>query len=47
MKFPMKRDESLIFVVAEVVSNQFKAIKKIFLSTMVITKNYISNRYFP
>jgi len=30
MKFPMKCDESLVFVVAEVVSNQFKAIKKIF-----------------
>jgi len=33
-KFPMKCDESLVFVVAEVVSNQFKAIKKIFLSTL-------------
>jgi len=33
-KFPMKCDESLVFVVAEVVglSNQFKMIKKIFLS---------------
>jgi len=31
-KFPMKCDESLVFVVAEVVSNQFEAIKKIFLS---------------
>jgi len=30
MKFPMKCDESLVFVVAEAVSNQFKAIKKIF-----------------
>jgi len=29
-KFPMKCDESLVFVVAEVVSNQFKAVKKIF-----------------
>jgi len=29
------------------VSNQFKAIKKIFLSTVVITKNYMSNRCFP
>jgi len=28
-KFPMNGDESLVFVVAEVVSNQFKAIKKI------------------
>jgi len=28
-KFLMKCDESLVFVVAEVVSNQFKAIKKI------------------
>jgi len=26
-KFPMKCDESLVFVVAEVVSNQFEAIK--------------------
>jgi len=31
-QFPMKCDESLVFVVAEVVSNQFKAMKKIFLS---------------
>jgi len=31
-KFPTKCDESLVFVVAEVVSNQFKAITKIFLS---------------
>jgi len=29
-KVPMKCDETLVFVVAEVVSNQFKAIKKIF-----------------
>jgi len=46
-KFPMKCNESLVFVVTEVVSNQFKAIKKIFLSTVVITKNYMSNRCFP
>jgi len=46
-KFPMKCDERLVFVVAEVASNQFKAIKKIFLSTVVITKNYMSNRCFP
>jgi len=49
-KFPMKCDESLVFVVAEVVSNQFKAIKtikKIFLRMVVITKNYMSNRCFP
>jgi len=31
-KFPMKCDESLVFVVAEVVNNQFKTIKKILLS---------------
>jgi len=43
----MKCDESLVFVVTEVVSNQFKAIKKMYLSTLVITKNYMSNRYFP
>jgi len=35
----MKCDESLVFVVTKVVSNQFKAINKIFLSTVVITKN--------
>jgi len=29
------------------VINQFKAIKKIFLSMVVITKNYMSNRCFP
>jgi len=29
-KFAMKFDESLVFVVAEVVSNQFKVIKKIY-----------------
>jgi len=46
-KFPMKCNESLVFVVVEVVSNQFKAIKQIFLSTVVITKNYMSNRCFP
>jgi len=49
-KFLMKCDESLVFVVAEVVNNQFKAIKaikKIFLSTVVITKYYMSNRCFP
>jgi len=42
----MKFDESLVIVVTEVVRNQFKAIKKIFLSTVVITKNYTSNRCF-
>jgi len=47
MQYPMKFDESLVFVVAEVVSNQFKAIKKIFLRTAVSTKNYMSNRCFP
>jgi len=31
-KFPMKCDKSLVFVVVQVVSNQFKVIKKIFLS---------------
>jgi len=49
-KFPMKCDEGLVFVVVEVVSNQFKAIKaikKIFLSTVVITKNYTTNGCFP
>jgi len=46
-KFPMKCNESLVFVVTEVVSNQFKAIKKIFLSTLVITKNYMTNGCFP
>jgi len=47
-KFPMKCDESLVFIVAEVVSNQFKAIKaikKIFLSMVFITKNYMTNRF--
>jgi len=44
-KFPMKCDESLVFVVAEVVSNQFKAIKKIFLSLtgVEILSHEISN----
>jgi len=33
-QFSMKYDESLVFVVAEVVSNQFKAIKKIMVKIL-------------
>jgi len=39
-KFPMKCDESLVFVVAEVVSNQFKARKKILVFSVNNGKNY-------
>jgi len=43
-KFSMKCDESLVFVVAEVVCNQFKAIKaikKIILSTVSLQKLHV------
>jgi len=39
-KFPMKCDESLVFVVAEVVSNQFKDIKKILVFPVNNGKKY-------
>jgi len=36
----MKCDESLVFVVAEVVSNQFKAIKKLLVFSVNNGKKY-------